>query len=307
MRPAAPVKHKRLIRSKDDRIVDFIAYAVGALVVLVTLYPLVFVVSASFSDPARVINGEITLLPKGFTLEGYKRILNYSLIWKGYRNTFLYTLFGTSVNLAVTLPAAYALSRRDFIGRNALTAFFAFTMFFSGGLIPTYLVMKTLRLVNSPLIMVFMGAVSVWNTVIARTFFQGNIPLELQEAAYLDGCSTTQLFLRVVLPLAKPIIAVLALFCAVGHWNSYFNALIYLSNANTYPLQIFLRNILILNQMDAMMMGDPDSMEFLLRMMQLKESMKFGIVVVASVPVLALYPFLQKYFVKGMMVGALKG
>jgi putative aldouronate transport system permease protein len=299
--------HHGRIRSRDDRIVDALSYIIGGCVILVTLYPLVFVVSASFSDPVRVISGEIKLLPKGFSLDGYQRILSYSLIWTGYRNTLLYTFFGTVINLCVTLPAAYALSRKDFVGRNTLTAYFAFTMFFSGGLIPTYLVMRNLHLVNSPLIMVLLGAVSLWNTVIARTFFQGNIPLELQEAAYLDGCSTTQLFLRIVLPLAKPIIAVLALFCAVGHWNSYFNALIYLSDTKTYPLQIFLRNILILDQMDALTYADPDSVEFLMRMMQLKESMKFGIVVVASVPVLVLYPFLQKYFVKGMMVGAIKG
>jgi putative aldouronate transport system permease protein len=287
--------------------VDAIAYFIGACVILITLYPLVYVISASFSDPVLVISGKITLLPKGLTLDGYKRIFNYSLIWVGYRNTLIYASVGTIVNLCVTLPCAYALSRRDFVGRNVLTAFIAFTMFFSGGLIPTYLVMRNLHLVNNPLIMVLLGAVSVWNTVIARTFFQANIPLELQEAAYLDGCSTTQLFLQIVLPLAKPIIAVLSLFCAVGHWNSYFNALIYLSDTRLYPLQIFLRNILILDQMDTLTFGDPDSMEFLLRMMQLKESMKFGIVVVASVPVLVLYPFLQKYFVKGMLVGAIKG
>ena len=297
---------KNRIYSKDDRLIDFLAYFIGAVVIFVTLYPLIFVVSASFSDPVEVISGHVVLWPVRFSLEGYEKILNYTLIWTGYRNTILYALFGTLLNLCFTLPAAYALSRRDLVGRNIIMAYFAVTMFFSGGLIPTYLVMKSIHLVNNPLIMVLLGAVSVWNTVIARTFFQNNIPLELQEAAYIDGASTTRLFFRIVLPLSKPIIAVLALFCAVNHWNSYFNGLIYLSDIKYYPLQIFLRNSLILDQMENMM-GDPDSVENLLRQMQLKESMKFGIVVVSSVPVLIMYPFLQKYFVKGMMVGAIKG
>lgn len=297
---------KNRIYGTDDRVIDAIAYVLGAIVIVVTLYPLVFVVSASLSDPGRVLNGELTLLPVGLTLEGYQKILEYRLIWVGYRNTILYTLFGTLINLAFTVPAAYALSRRDLVGRGVITAYFSVTMFFSGGLIPTYLIMKQLHLVNNPLIMVLLGAVSVWNTVIARTFFQGNIPLEIQEAAYIDGASTTRLFFSIVLPLSKPILAVLALFCAVTHWNGYFNGLIYLSNIQHYPLQVFLRNILILDQMENMM-GDPDSVENLLRQMQLKESMKFGIVVMSSLPVLILYPFLQKYFVKGMMVGAIKG
>lgn len=298
--------NKNRIYSKDDMLIDIIAYVIGALAILVTLYPLLFVISASFSEPSRVLSGELILWPVGFTLEGYQKILDYALIWVGYRNTILYTIVGTMINLMFTIPAAYALSRRDLIGRNLVMAYFAVTMFFSGGLVPTYLVMKDLHLVNSPVIMVLLGAVSVWNTVIARTFFQNNVPMELQEAAYIDGATTTRLFLTIVLPLSKPIIAVLALFCAVNHWNSYFNALIYLNDIQTYPLQIFLRNILILDQMEDMM-GDPEGIEYLIRQMQLKESMKFGIVVVSSLPVLVMYPFLQKYFVKGMMVGAIKG
>ena len=294
----AKKQKKNRIRSRDDRMIDFLVHFIGAVVVFVTLYPLIFVISASFSDPVEVISGHVILWPVNFSLEGYEKILNYTLIWTGYRNTILYALFGTLLNLSFTLPAAYALSRRDLVGRNIIMAYFAVTMFFSGGLIPTYLVMKSIHLVNNPLIMVMLGAVSVWNTVIARTFFQNNVPMELQEAAYIDGASTTRLFFKIVLPLSK--------FCAVGHWNSYFNGLIYLSDIKYYPLQIFLRNILILDQMENMM-GDPDSVENLLRQMQLKESMKFGIVVVSSVPVLIMYPFLQKYFVKGMMVGAIKG
>lgn len=297
---------KRRIHSLDDLLVGGLAYGIGALVIVVTLYPLLFVISASFSDPVHVLSGTLVLWPVGFNLEGYQKIFNYSLIWLGYRNTIAYAVVGTLVNLSITLPAAYALSRRDLVGRNLFTAYCAVTMFFSGGLIPTYLVMRGLSLVNRPLIMVLLGAVSVWNMVIARTFFQTNVPLELQEVAYIDGASTTRLFLQIVLPLSKPIIAVLALFCAVNHWNSYFNGLIYLSDIKYYPLQIFLRNILILDQIDSIM-GDPETAEYLIRQMQLKESVKFGIVVVSSLPVLVLYPFLQKYFVKGIMVGAIKG
>ncbi|HML45758.1 MAG TPA: carbohydrate ABC transporter permease, partial [Clostridia bacterium] len=185
---------KRRIRSLDDLLVNSLACGIGALVIVATLYPLLFVISASFSDPVNVLNGDLVLWPIGFNLEGYQKIFNYSLIWLGYRNTLLYAVLGTLVNLSITLPAAYSLSRRDLVGRNLFTAYCAATMFFSGGLIPTYLVMRNLSLVNKPLIMVLLGAVSVWNMVIARTFFQTGVPLELQEAAYIDGASTLRTY-----------------------------------------------------------------------------------------------------------------
>lgn len=294
------------IHSKDDLLMDAAVSLIGILVIVVTLYPLIFIVSASFSNPSNVINGDVILLPVNISLEGYKTIFNYSLIWTGYRNTVFYTFFGTVFSLILTIPAAFALSRKDLVGRNIVMVYFAITMFFSGGLIPTYLVVKNLGLVNAPAVMIILGAVSVWNLVIARTFFQGSIPMELQEAAYIDGSSTTRMFFTIVLPLAKPIVAVLALYVAVNQWNSYFNGLIYLNKTEYYPLQIFLRNILILDQMEDLI-GDPDSVESLLEKMRLKESMKYGIVVLSSLPVLLMYPFLQKYFVKGMMVGAIKG
>ncbi|HML49560.1 MAG TPA: carbohydrate ABC transporter permease, partial [Clostridia bacterium] len=221
--------------SRDDRRVNAAVYLICTLTLVAVLYPLLFIFSASFSDPLRVIRGELVLWPVSPTLEGYKSILKYTGIWIGYRNTLFYTCFGTLINLAMTLPASYALSRRDFPLRGFMTLFFTITMFFGGGLIPTYLVVKSLNLINTPYVLVTLGAVSVWNTFIARTYFQSTIPLELQEAAYLDGCSTTKLFLRVVLPLSAPIVAVLLLFYAVGHWNSYFNALIYLSKMRLYP------------------------------------------------------------------------
>lgn len=300
------MERKTHITSMDDTIIDLFVYALGALVTVIAAYPLIFVLSASFSEPSSVITGKVVLWPVDFTVEGYKTILKYDGIWTGYRNTIFYTLIGTTINIALTLPAAYTLSRRDFIARGIFTVYFAFTMFFNGGLIPTYMVVKNLGLVNRPVVMVLMGAVSVWNMMIARTFFQGSIPHALEEAAYLDGCSTTRLFLQIVLPLSTPIIAVLVLFYAVGHWNNYFNALIYLSKAEHYPLQLYLRNVLILEDVSALM-GDTEAVQEWLQRLERKEAMKFGVVIVSSVPVLVLYPFLQKYFVKGMTIGAIKG
>jgi len=299
-------RSKSHITSLDDRIVDTLVYVLGTLITVIAAYPLIFVLSASFSEPSSVITGKVVLWPVNFTVEGYKTILEYAGIWTGYRNTIFYTLIGTTINICLTLPAAYALSRADFKARGFFTAFFSFTMFFNGGLIPTYLVVKDLGLVNNPAVLVILGAVSVWNMMITRTFFQGSIPHSLEEAAYLDGCSTTRLFLQIVLPLSTPIIAVLVLFYAVGHWNNYFNALIYLSKAEHYPLQLYLRNVLILEDVSALM-GDTEAVQEWLERLERKEAMKFGVVVVSSVPVLVLYPFLQKYFVKGMTIGAIKG
>lgn len=291
----------------DDHIINGVSIFVSAFVLVVTLYPLIYVVSASFSEPNEVIMGNLWLLPKGFTLDGYDLIFDYDPIWIGYRNTLLYTVFGTSLNLLLTLPCAYALSRRDFRGRTPIMLLFTFTMFFSGGMIPTYLAMKDFGLLNNPVAVIIPGAVNVTNLIIARTYFSTSVPWELQEAAVIDGCSNTRLLLRIVLPLSMPMVAVIALYYLVGHWNAYFNALIYLSNEDYYPLQLFLRNILLLDQMTEMMAGDSEAMQALMRRIQLKESMKYGIVVLSSLPVLVIYPFLQKYFVKGMMIGAIKG
>jgi putative aldouronate transport system permease protein len=208
----------------------------------------------------------------------------------------------------VTLPAAYSLSRKDLVGRHIATLVITFTMFFSGGIIPTYLVVRQLNLLNTVWALLLPVAASAWNIIIARTYYQSSIPFELQEAAYIDGCSTLKLFSSIIIPLSKPIIAVLALFYAVSHWNSFFNALLYLSNVQLFPLQIFLRNILILDQMEEMLAGaDMDTIKYWLLRQQLREVMKFGIIVVSSLPVIILYPFLQKYFVKGVMIGAIKG
>lgn len=295
---------------KDDmnsRVVDWVASLLGGIVLVLTLYPLIYVFSASFSDPVSVTTGKVTLLPVQPTLDGYATIFQYGPIWLGYRNTLFYTIVGTLINMAVTLPCAYALSRRDFVGRNVLSIFFAFTMFFSGGLIPTYLVVKQLKMLNTVWALLLPTAMSVWNMIIARTYFQNSIPAGLEEAATIDGCSNLKLFFQIILPLSQPIIAVLILYYAVGHWNEYFNALIYLNDQNIYPLQLILRNILLLDQMFDMMDSDPEARQEMMRLLQMKESMKFGIIVLSTLPVMVLYPFLQKFFVKGVMIGAIKG
>lgn len=295
------------IRGLDDKIIDAVVGIISALVLLITLYPLIYCVSASFSDPIRVMAGELKLLPLGFTLEGYQIILDYDPIWIGYRNSLFYTIVGTSINMMLTIPCAYALSRKDLDGRNILTLIFSFTMFFSGGMIPSYLLMRNLGMINTVWAVLMPGAVSMWNCIIARTYFQGSISFEMQESAMLDGCSNVKLLLHIILPLSKPMMAVIALYYAVGHWNSYFNALIYLNNLDLYPLQLFLRNILITDQMMDMLGADSDAAQAIMRRIQLKESMKFGIIIISSLPMLLLYPFLQKYFVKGVMIGAIKG
>ncbi|GIP34787.1 carbohydrate ABC transporter permease [Paenibacillus sp. J2TS4] len=291
-------------QSRGDKIFDFVNTMLLVLLTAIVLYPLVFVLSASISSPSAVVKGEIWLLPKEITFVGYERIFENNDIITGYRNTIFYTLLGTAINLVMTTCAAYPLSRRDFKGRNVITAFIVFTMFFSGGLIPLYLLIKNLGMLNTFWALVIPNAVSVWNIVIMRTFFQNSIPLEIQEAASIDGCNNFQILFRVVLPLSMPIIAVMILFYAVGHWNAFFNALIYLTDRAKYPLQLILREILIQGQMQDMIDMADDS---LAKKVMEVEAIKYAVVVVANLPVLALYPFLQKYFVKGVMIGALKG
>ena len=292
----------------SDNVFGVVNYILVSLLVLIVLYPLIFVVSASFSDPILVNSGKVWLLPKGLTIEGYRNVLEYEMVWVGYGNTIVYTLVGTLINLALTLITAYALSRKDLIGRNFFTLLFAFTMYFSGGLIPTYITVKNLGLLDTRAVMLILGAISMYNVIITRTYFSNNIPFELQEAAFLDGCSDVNLFLKVVLPLSPPIIAVMALYYAVGHWNSYFNAMIYLTDRYKMTLQIFLREVLLLNQLaDMMGSADTDEMMRIAERQKMAMIMKYCLIVVSSAPILCVYPFLQRYFVKGIMVGAVKG
>lgn len=291
-------------KSKEDKIFDLINLILVAIMVVLVVYPLYFVVIASISNPNMIYEGKVWLLPKGITFEGYQRIFADSKIWMGYKNSIIYTFVGTLVNVSLTLMAAYALSRKDLYGRNIIMVLFLFTMFFSGGLIPTYLVVKNLGILNTMWALILPKAVAVWNLIVARTYFQTTIPGEMLEAAKVDGCSDAKFFWKIVLPLSKPIVAVMVLFYAVGHWNSYFDALIYLNNEDLYPLQLILRNILIQNEASTQMISDIDS---LAAKQRVSELIKYGVIIVASIPLLVLYPFVQKYFVKGVMIGGIKG
>jgi putative aldouronate transport system permease protein len=291
--------------SRGDRIFNGIVLVLVTIALLIVLYPLIYILSCSISDANFVAKGEIWLLPKGVNLRGYARVFQDPDILTGYANTIFYTVFGTLLNLALTLTAGYALSKKTLPGRRYLMLFVLFTMYFSGGLIPTYLLVKNLKLLDSRLVLLILGAVSVYNLIVARTFFQG-IPSELEEAATIDGCSTYRLFWSIVLPLSKALMSVMVLYYGVAHWNSYFSALIYISDDAKKPLQIFLRRILILEQLSTDMV-DSQSAEMMYEAEQLKLLLKYSVIVVSSLPVLIIYPFLQKYFDKGVLLGSLKG
>jgi ABC transporter, permease protein len=289
---------------KDDLLFKFIIYSFVILLSIIILYPLWFVIIASFSNPDLVGSGKVLFFPKGITLEGYKYIFRDGRIWQGYKNTFIYTLFGTLLALLITVPAGYALSRNDMVGRGFLMKILIITKYFSGGLIPTYLVVKGLHLVNTPFVLIIMGSFSVFNLILCRTYFMNTLPIELQEAAEIDGCNILQYFLGVAIPLSKPIIAIMALYYAVGHWNAFFNGLIYVTDAKFYPLQLILRDILISGQSVDPSTLDPESLEL---MREIARTIKYGVIIVSSLPVLCLYPFVQKYFIKGIMIGSVKG
>lgn len=286
-----------------DRVFDIAVYFLSAMILVLVLYPLLFVVSASFSSPDQVLNGNVVLWPKGLTLEPYRKVFENQAIWTGYRNTVLYTVLGTLVNIIMTVMAAYPLSRKDLPLRNLLMLLIVFTMYFTGGMIPTYLLVRDLHMDNTIWAMILPVAIATYNLIVMRTFFQTNIPDELYESAMLDGCSNIRMLFSIVLPLSKAILAVMALFYSVAHWNAYFNALIYLRNERLYPLQLILREILILNQSEEMGTNNAGMAEKVL----MAESIKYSVIIVSSLPVLFFYPFLQRYFVKGVMVGAIKG
>ena len=281
-------------------------YVVLSVAFVIVAYPMVYTFSASISNYKASMAGKIWLLPIEPTLKAYVTIFQSPTIPRGFLNSFIYTFFGTIVNLVMTVMGAYPLSRRDFFGRKVITAFFVFTMLFSGGLIPTYFLVRSLGLIDTRLAMIIPPAMAVWYVLIARTYFQANVPSELHESAALDGCGDIRFILSVVLPVSGPLLAVLVLYYAVGHWNSYFNALIYLRSTDLSPLPIVLRNILIANQADMNMMMSMDVRSYQARL-ERAELLKYAIIIVASVPMLTLYPFVQRYFIKGIMIGAIKG
>ncbi len=287
----------------NDKVFDTIVNIFVFCILVFTLYPIYFVLIASFSDPVMVANGDIILYPKGINVEGFSYILKDIRIWRGYYNTFMYTFFGTLLALLITIPAGYALSRKDLKGKKSIMLFMVITMYFNGGLIPTYLVVKSLGLIDTPYVLIILGSFSVFNLIITRTYYISTLPLELQEAAEIDGCTIPKYFMVVVVPLSKPIIAIMALYYAVSHWNSFFNALIYVNNIRLYPLQLILRDILITGQTVDVTTTDPEVVE---RLKRIAQTIKYGVIIVSSLPVLVMYPFVQKYFVKGVMIGSLK-
>lgn len=293
----------RLRESKTDRAFNIFNYVFLAIVALLVIYPLIFVLSASLSNPENVISGDMWLWPKEFTLDAYEKVFQNKDIINGFINTLKYTVFGTILNVIMTILAAYPLSRKDLKGRGFIMAFIVFTIFFSGGLIPTYLLIRDLGMLNTFWVMIIPNAVAVWNIIIMRTFFQ-SIPHELEESAMIDGAGNFRILWSIVLPLSFPVIAVMVLFYSVGHWNSYFQALIYLQDQEKFPLQLILRQILIQGQTDDMVKGTSES--FLSQQLSV-EGLKYAVLIVANLPMLMLYPFLQRYFVKGVMIGSLKG
>ncbi|SEF92856.1 carbohydrate ABC transporter permease [Paenibacillus sp. UNC499MF] len=293
----------------QDKLFLISTYVYVTIALILVAYPLIYILSASISNPKYVGSGEMWLFPKGITFEGYQIVFANMKIWMGYANTILYTIAGTAVNLLVTIPAAYALSRKDFVGRNFFMGMFMVTMFFGGGLVPTYLLVKGLGLMNSMWAIILPSAASIWNIIVSRTFFQTSIPKELQEAAQIDGCTNMRLFLKIILPLSMPIVAVMALFYGVGNWNSYFSALIYLHEESKYPLQLILRQILVLQEMSAQAGGslDASTASALNNKAEIAALVKYAVIIVSTLPIIAIYPFLQRYFVQGVMIGSVKG
>jgi putative aldouronate transport system permease protein len=296
----------RIHSSASDRIYMVLNYLFLSIVFVIVVYPLIYILSSSFSSTRAVVAGEVVFFPVEFSLKGYEAVFSTDRIWLGYRNTVFYTVFGTLFNMVLTILAAYPLSRSDFKPRRFILLVYTFTMFFGGGVIPYYLLVRSLGLINSPWAMVVLGGISTYNVILMRTFFESNISKELLEAAQIESCGDFRFLIQIALPLSKAVLAVIALFYAVGHWNEYFIAMLCINDQNLFPLQIVLRDILILNSIDTAMLANVDT-RFLEAKQGLADLLKFSLIVVASIPVLMLYPFVQKYFVKGIMIGAIKG
>ncbi len=293
-------------KSRSDYIFDAINYTVLVIIGIITVYPLLYVLSASFSSASAIIAGRVWLYPVELSLRGYKAVFENKDIVNGYLNSFYYVIVGTSINVVLTVLAAYPMSRRDFNLRKYFMAMFTFTMLFSGGMIPTYLLVKDLGLINTRWALLLPTALSVWNVIITRVFFERSIPNELLDAGKIDGCDDFRFFFKIVIPNSPAIIAVIALYYAVAHWNAFFDAFIYLSNRKYFPLQLILREILSLNQVDVAMVEGVSASE-IANKEGLREVLKFSLIVVASVPVISIFPFVQKYFAEGIMLGAVKG
>lgn len=296
---------KNKIRSSTfDKGFDFVNLTLITLILVVVAYPLLYVISASFSDPILVTSGKVLLFPKGITLEGYQKIFESTEIWRSFYNSVCYTVIGTTLNIVMTVMAAYPLARSNLVGRRPLSLLLTFTMYFSGGMIPSFLVVKMLGLYNSFWALIIPGAVSTYNMIVMRSFFESSIPEELHDAADIDGCNDYQYLLKILLPLSKPVLAVMVLFYGTGHWNAFFNAIIYLRDSADYPLQVVLRNILLKNVLSENMITDFGGAA---TYSHTAEIIKYGLIIVSSIPMMIVYPFVQKHFVKGVMIGSIKG
>lgn len=300
--------HRKVKRARGDVIYDTVIFIILTFLFLLVAYPLYFVIISSISDPIEVSAGKVTLAPVGFTLDGYKEVFKTRTVMRGFLNSLIITIMGTSINLLVTIPTSYALSRPDFTLKRPITLFYILTMFVSGGMMPTYIIVRSTGILNTWWSLILPGCLGVYNMIVGRTFFKTNIPMELMEAAKLDGCGNTKFFIYVVLPLSGAITAILCLYYGVGHWNSYFSALIYIQKRELWPLQLELRNILVMNTSVAtkQVMTEAELLEKK-RLDALKEMMKYSLIIISSIPVLIIYPFVQKHFVKGVMIGSVKG
>jgi putative aldouronate transport system permease protein len=292
--------------SLSDKAFDRLNKLFVLIVTIIIVYPLIFVISASISDPKAINAGKVWLWPVDITFRGYKLIFDNPDIWMGYKNTIIYTVVGTLLHLLVLLPCAYALSRKELSGKKIIMWFILFTMLFNGGLIPTYLIVKSLGMLNTMWALVIPGVVGAWSILVARAFFQQSIPDQLVEASKIDGATDFQIFLKIVLPLSMPIIAVMALFHAVGLWNQYFSALIYLTDDKLYPLQLILRQILVFNELGTDITTNAGSAGSYAAKVATAEIVKYGVIIVSSLPLLIVYPFLQRFFVKGVLIGSVK-
>lgn len=302
--PNKKVKKRKIKLSTEDKVFTLVTYIILSLLIVVMIYPFIYVISTSISDPGRIMRGEVWLLPKGFDTTAYKQMIEHPLFLTAYGNTILYAAAGTLLTLFFTAITAYPLSRGKFRTKGFISKFYLVTMFFGGGMIPTYMAMRNLQLIDTFWVMVLPGAVSAWNIILMRSFFK-TIPESLYESAYLDGANDLQVLAKIVVPLSKPIFATIGLFTVVGHWNNFFSGLLYLNDAKKYPLQMILRNILFnasfsANSAEAGNMAD---------MMQFTstEALKAASIVITMFPIICIYPFIQKYFIKGVMIGSVKG
>lgn len=289
--------------TKADNVFDAFNYTIMIVLLIIVIYPLWFITIASFSDPNAVNAGKVWLWPKDIILDGYKRIFTMPKIWIGYRNTIYYTVVGTLISVTATVTGGYALSKKYLPGVSLLMGLLTFTMFFNGGLIPTYLVVRNLELLDTIWAIVLPGAVSIWNLIMCRTFFRQSIPADLEEAAELDGCGQIGFFFLIAIPLTKALVAIMVLYYMVGYWNEYFKGIIYLSSGEKYPLQLILRDILITNSNGDMVADIRDRIQ----KQKTTELLKYGVIIVSTLPLLCVYPFVQKFFIKGVMIGSIKG